>query len=175
MFKIVLPGGSFYDENLNRFIDLKDTPVSIEHSLLSISKWESIWHRSFFNDGPKDINEWRDYIRCMTITPNVNPLIYRLIPESLIQKVHAYCVSPMTATTINRQNKPVNKRKIITSEVVYYWMTQFNIPFECDKWHINRLLMLIDVCGEKANPPKKMSKKELAAHHRAVNAQRRPH
>lgn len=172
MFKTVLPGGSFYDEKRNLFIDLPDTPVTMEHSLLSISKWESIWLRSFFNDGPKTNEEWQDYIRCMTITPNVNPTLYKIIPPSLSRQIQAYCVAPMTATTINRKTKPKPYRKILTSEVVYYWMIQYCIPFECEKWHINRLMMLIEVCGEKANAQKE-TPAQARARTRELNAARR--
>ena len=175
MLKIVLPGGSIYNENDNSFTQIKPTPISIEHSLLSISKWESIWVRSFFNNGPSNVEEWKDYIRCMTINQNVDPRLYKMIPVDLIKKVQTYCMQSLTATTVNHR-KPegaASKKKITTSELVYYWMIQYGIPFECEKWHISRLLMLIDICAEKANPPKKKSQKELIAHHRAVNAARR--
>lgn len=173
MFKTVIPGGSYYDEVRNVFLDVPSTPIQLEHSLLSISRWESKWNRSYFNDGPKTEEEKLDYIKDMTITQNVNPLIYKVIPNSVKRQIELYCASPMTATTISRKAEKPHKRAVITSELVYFWMITYGIPFECEKWHLNRLMTLIEICSIKNTPPKKMSQKDLIAHHRAVNAQRR--
>lgn len=175
MLKITVPGGEFYDESRNRFVTVPKTNLQLEHSLVSISKWESIWRRSYFNSPPQTDKERRDYIRCMTMTQNVNPDVYDSISKKQMNQIFAYCESPMTATTVSAKPDPSKKRKIVTSELVYYWMIEYGVPFDpCEKWHINRLMMLLTVCSEKNKPQKKMSKAELAAHHRAVNAARRP-
>lgn len=174
MLRIRIPGGAFYDEDHNRFLDVPPTNIQLEHSLLSVRRWESKWNRSWFDDPPKTEQERIDYIRCMTITPNVDPNVFRVIPKDILSQIEAYKNSPMTATTFgkdNGQRKP--KQKFLTAEIVYWWMTEYNIPFECEKWHLNQLLTLIRVCSEKKNPPKKMTAREARDHHRAVNAQRR--
>lgn len=174
MLKIRVPGGAFYDEVNNKFIDIPPTVLQLENSLLSIRRWESKWNRSWFDDGPKNDKERMDYIRCMVVTPNVNPYVFEIMPDDVKRQIEAYKVSPMTATTFGKDNnlkKP--KQKFLTAEIVYWWMTEYNIPFECEKWHINQLLTLIRVCSEKKNPPKKMTPKEAREHHRAVNAKRR--
>lgn len=172
MFKVLIPGGDFFDEEKSIFITLPDTLLNLEHSLLSISRWESKWNRSYFNDGPKTDEELIDYIRCMTINQVSDQRIYKVIPNAIKRQINAYCNLPMTATTIHRRDKTPGKKEKITSEVVYYWMISFGIPFECEKWHINRLWTLIQVCSIKNNP-KKESSAEARARTRAVNAARR--
>lgn len=172
MFKTVIPGGSFFDERKNRFIEVERTPIQLEHSLLSISRWESKWNRSFFNDGPKTDEEQLDYIVCMTVNQNVNPMVYKVIPRNIRRQIQAYCSLPMTATTFGKEPPQKHSKKIITSEIIYYWMISYNIPFECEKWHINRLMTLIRVCSIKNNP-KKETKAEALKRTKATNAARR--
>lgn len=172
MLKLFIKGGEFYIESKNEFVIINPQPLQLEHSLISISKWESKWNRSFLHDGPKTEEEKISYIQDMTITQNVNPMVYKVLTEKQRSQIDAYCNSPMTATTINRRPQKPGKKQIVTSELIYYWMTAFNIPFECEKWHLNRLMTLIEICSIKSNPTKE-SKKEAAARHRAVNARRR--
>lgn len=172
MFKTVVPGGSFFDESKNIFIEVPRTPLQLEHSLLSVSRWESKWNRSFFDNGPKTDEEELDYIRCMTITTNVDPVVYKVIPRSIRRQIKAYCSAPMTATTFGKEPPARPSKKIITSEIVYYWMITYGIPFECEKWHLNRLMTLIRVCSIKNNP-KKETKADAIKRTRATNAARR--
>lgn len=162
-----------WDEENQMFIPPKTVKLQLEHSLISMQKWESKWHKPFFSKGEKTPEETIDYIKCMTLTQNVNTEIYDLLSESNIDDIQNYIANPMTATTFSDNNSGKSSREIVTSELVYYWMLTLNIPFECRKWHINQLLTLIRVCNVKNAPPKKRSKSDLINHHRAVNAARR--
>jgi hypothetical protein len=172
MLKITIPNIEKYDAVRNEFINSKECTIQLEHSLVSLSKWESKWRKPFLSKEPMTIEETMDYISCMTITQNVDPDIYKNITLENIKQVNEYIDAPMTATII-RQPKKVINHEVTTSEIIYYWMISFNIPFECQKWHLNRLLTLIDVCNIKNNPPKKMGRKELMSRNAALNAERR--
>lgn len=176
MLRITIPGGELWDEQNQEFITLKEQTLELEHSLLSISKWESKWHKSFLSGREKTEEEILDYVRCMTITRNVDPELYYHLSNENIRAINAYIDDPMTATVINELPDGNGKgcsREVITSELVYYWMIAFNIPVEFERWHISRLLTLIRVCEIKNTPPKKMSKKALAARNKAINDARR--
>lgn len=162
-----------YDEKNQMFIPAKTVKLQLEHSLISLHKWESKWHKPFFSKDEKSPEETIDYIKCMTLTQNVNPDIYEILSESNVVEIQDYIANPMTATTFSEKNSGKGSREIVTAELVYYWMLSLNIPFECRKWHINQLLTLIRVCNVKNEPPKKRSRSELINHHRAVNAARR--
>lgn len=170
MLIINIPDTEFYDEINNEFIYIKSQKLVLEHSLVSLSKWESKWKKPFFDKKPKTKEESIDYIRCMTIN-SVDPLVYKSITNRIMKMVNDYIEDPMTATTINQKNAP--SREIVTSELIYYWMVALSIPFECQKWHLNRLLTLINVCNIKNKPPKKMSKKDLISRNAKLNAARR--
>lgn len=178
MLQIVIPplASEVWNEEREEFeynvVD-KEYPLTLEHSLLSISKWESKWHKSFFLKKDKTAEETLHYIKCMTLNKNFPEELYaRLTPEN-IKEIDKYINDPMTATTFSNHLNKSPSRQIITSELVYYWMVSFNIPFECEKWHIARLLTLIRVCEAKNTPPKKMSQKERIAHYAAINAANR--
>lgn len=172
MLKIIVPGTEFYDEENNEFIYYNEQILQLEHSLVSISKWEAKWCKPFLSGDKKTPEEIIDYIRCMTITQNVNPEVYQRLTQRNFIEINDYIDSPMTATTFS-DNKRTGGREIVTSELIYYWMVTFNIPFECQKWHLNRLLTLIRVCNIKNNPPKKMSRTEILARNKALNEARR--
>lgn len=172
MLEITIPATEYYDENNNLFINTKEQKLRLEHSLVSLSKWESKWCKPFLTKDNKTVEESIDYIRCMTLTQNVDPLVYNAITNENIEEVANYIESPMTATTINNRDK-VSNREIVTAEIIYYWMIALHIPFECQKWHLNRLLTLINVCNIKNSPNKKMSKSEILARNRALNEARR--
>lgn len=172
MLKITIPARELYDEVKNEFIYTKEYHLQLEHSLVSLSKWESKWHKSFLDTKDKTVAETADYIRCMTLTQNVDPIAYNLLTDNIIDQVNEYINAPMTATTFNHENGPAS-RQIITSEIIYYWMIALNIPFECQKWHLNRLLTLINVCSIKNSPGKKMSKRDVMSRNRELNAARR--
>ena len=160
-------------ERNQRFIPVKEQKLRLEHSLVSLSKWESKWCKVFLSKEQKTIEETIDYIRCMTLTQNVDPLVYQCITNSHIDAVNAYIEAPMTASTVKEEKGgPINRQQI-TSELIYYWMTAYHIPFECQKWHLNRLLMLIRICNAENKPPKKRSKRDLYRHHAEVNAANR--
>lgn len=174
MLKITIPAcEEQYDEVHNLFLPAtKEQTLSLEHSLVSLSKWESKWHKPYLSKEPKTIEELIDYVRCMTLTQNVDPNVYTAITPQLLAKVSAYINESMTATTFPQNNKSPN-REIVTSEIIYYWMVSYNIPFECQKWHLSRLLTLINVCNVKNAPQKKMSRREVMSRNRALNAARR--
>lgn len=170
MLTIVIPKTELYDEVLNEFTIVKEQKLVLEHSLVSVSKWESKWHKPFFDRKDKTAEETLDYIRCMSIN-QVDPLVFQCLSPSAIAMINAYIEDPMTATTISE--KPKGNREIITAEIIYYWMVALNIPFECQKWHLNRLLTLINVCSIKSRPPKKMSSRDVLSRNASLNAARR--
>ena len=172
MLQLVVPDLETYDESKSEFIIKKGQILQVEHSLVSISKWESNWNKPFLSDKPKTIEETVDYIRCMTITQNVLSYIYGQITNDNINQVSKYIALPMTATWFNHEDNTPSK-EIITSEIIYYSMIAYNIPFECQKWHLNRLLTLIRVCKKKNDKPRKMSKAEIVNRNRELNNKRR--
>lgn len=172
MLQLNIPEVEYFDERTNEFIEVKAHTLLLEHSLLSISKWEAKWRKPFLGKEDKTQEETMDYIRCMTINRDVDPLVYRAISNEELVRIKEYINAPMTATWFNDRDKRPPSRKVITSELVYYWMVAQNIPFECEKWHFNRLMTLIRICGEKNQPPKKMGKmerKNLMAQRRAAS------
>ena len=172
MLKITIPEMEFYDEDNNEFITFNEQVLQLEHSLVSISKWESKWHIPFLDGKDKTLEQIIDYVRCMTITQNVKPEVYNRLTEDNLKAINDYIENPMTATTFSDINQRPS-REIITSEIIYYWMVSFNIPFECQKWHLNKLLTLIKVCNIKNSPPKKMSRQEILSRNRALNEARK--
>lgn len=172
MLIITIPESEYYDESNEEFIIYKEQVLQLEHSLVSISKWESKWCKPFLSRDDKPAEEIIDYVRCMTITQNVAPDVYYRLTENNLTEINKYIDSPMTATTFHDDSRGGN-RDIITSEIIYYWMVTFNIPFECQKWHLNRLLTLIRVCNIKSNPPKKMSKNEILRRNKELNEARK--
>lgn len=174
MLKIVVPVQKYWDSKREIFFNYPEKPISLqlEHSLVSISKWESKWNKPFLHKvNERTPEEMKDYIRCMTLTQNVDPNVYMFLSDDIIKEVTAYINAPMTATTFSQREKP--SREIITSELIYYWMVSFQIPFTCEKWHFNRLMTLIKVCSIKNGPQKKMSPNEIRARNRALNNSRR--
>ena len=162
-----------WDEVKEEFVEAKTQTLQLEHSLVSLSKWESNWKKPFYSKEKMSDEETLDYIKCMTLTKNVDPSVYDHLTTKNIKEVIDYIGDPMTATTFSKNDKnPVN-REVITSELIYYWMIASNIPFECQKWHLNRLITLIRVCGIKSTPPKKRSMRDIMSRNAALNAARR--
>lgn len=172
MLEITIPGIELYDESTNEFIYYEDEKVQLEHSLVSISKWEANWCKPFLSGKDKSPEEVLDYIRCMTVTEGITDDVYSRLTQENLSMINEYIGKPMTATTFSNENNK-GGREIITSEIIYYWMISFNIPFECQHWHLNRLLTLVKVCNVKNNPPKKMSKSEVLSRNKALNDARR--
>ena len=169
---ITIPGREFYDEANNEFIYTKPVTLTLEHSLLSISKWESKWHKPYLSRDKKTKEEFEDYVRCMCISQVSDPMVFSSLPLSITNKILSYIEDPMTATTFSDKGTP--SREVVTSELIYYWMSAASIPFEpCQKWHLNRLLTLIHIASIKNQPPKKMSKGKLMKRNSALNAARR--
>lgn len=172
MLQITIPDTELYDEAKNEFINVKGATLQLEHSLISISKWESKWEKPFLSDKEKSLDEVRDYICCMTIN-NVDHSVYSILRESDIRRITEYINAKRSATWFNEEHQQRGKREVVTSELIYYWMVAFNIPFECQKWHLNRLLTLIRICSIKSQPPKKRSRREVLSSNAALNAMRR--
>lgn len=173
MLKVYVPESEQFNSETNEFYTIKEQTLMLEHSLLSISKWESKWGKPFISNKPKSVQETIDYIKCMTINKNVDPLIYNNMSTKTIQEVNSYIEAPMTATWFSKEASGKPSGEAITSELIYYWMVAHGIPFECEKWHLNRLLTLIKVCNLKNQPEKKMSKSAILAQNRALNEARR--
>ena len=172
MLRITIPGLEYYDEEKNEFTYYDEHTIDLEHSLVSISKWEAKWCKPFLTNADKSALEVIDYVRCMTVNEELPLDTYTRLTEDNLKAINEYIGSPMTATTFAAERNS-GGREIITSEIIYYWMVSFNIPFECQYWHLNRLLTLIKVCNVKNNPPKKMSKQEILARNRALNEARK--
>ncbi len=173
MLTITIPESEQYDPVRNEFFTIKKQNLVLEHSLLSISKWESKWHKPYLSKDDKTEEELLDYIRCMTISQGVDPIAYYVLSPKDLKAIFDYIGDPMTATTIAKRKSSIS-REIITSEIIYYWMVTLNIPFDpCQKWHLNRLLTFIEVVSIKNQPAKKMSKRELAQRNSSLNAARR--
>ena len=173
MLKITIPEREIWNEKTEKFERIKECTLQLEHSLVSLSKWESKWHKPFLNNKKPTAEEILDYIKCMTITQNVNEKAYEYLTEENIKEIVNYIDDPMTATSISEEKKG-GRGRIITSELIYYWMTAYNINIPvCQKWHLNRLLTLIRVCNIKNTPPKKMSRSEIINRNAALNAARR--
>lgn len=172
MLKLPIEGREYYDENLNKFITVKSQVLVLEHSLLSISKWEAKWKKSFLSNKQRTLEESLDYIRCMTIN-QVDPSVYYGITNAHMEKVNEYINDTQSATTFSKNPSDRPSREVITSELIYYWMVALQIPFECEKWHLNRLLTLIRICNIKNAPPKSMSKNAILSSNAALNKARR--
>lgn len=179
MLQITIPAKEFseyWDELKQEFVysnPMKEQKLQLEHSLVSISKWESKWCKSFIYTRDKTDEEILDYVKCMTLTPNVDPNVYNNLTIDNLEQINNYINAPMTATHFSEDQSGKKNSEKVTSELIYYWMIALNIPFECQKWHINRLLTLIRVCNIKNQPPKKRSRKEIMSRNAALNAARR--
>ena len=173
MLRITIPAVEQWDERKQEFVTTKEQTLQLEHSLVSLSKWESKWCKPFLSKQEKTFEETLDYIKCMTITQNVDPEVYNYLTNKNIEEINKYIEAPMTATYFLDDKTANPSREQITAELIYYWMIALNIPFECQKWHLNRLLTLIKVCNIKNQPPKKRSKKEIMSRNAALNAARR--
>ena len=173
MLQITVPAVELYDEKNEEFIYAKERTLQLEHSLVSLSKWESKWCKPFISKTNKTDEEVKDYVKCMTITQNVEPDVYDRLTPSNYDEIEKYINAPMTATTFKEGRGGKKNTGIITNEIIYFWMVSLNIPKECEKWHLNRLLTLIRVCNEKNAPSKKMSKSDIMKQNAALNAARR--
>ena len=173
MLRLVIPEVELWDEVKQEFVYSKEQTLELEHSLVSLSKWESKWNKAFLSNRDKTEEEILDYIKCMTLTPDVPPITYSFLSRNDFAKINDYIVAPMTATVFSDDKTSKSSRETVTAELIYYWMIALNIPFECQYWHLNRLLTLVKVCNIKNAPPKKRSRREIMSRNAALNAARR--
>ena len=174
MLEIIVPGREDWDERTNEFVYEKPTLLRLEHSLLSLSKWESKWHKPWLDTRkPKTREEMLDYIRCMTVTQGVDPKVYTRLTRQNMADIKTYMEDPMSATWFNDKKKGRGRGRVQTAELFYCAMASYGIPFSCEKCNLNRLLTLLRVCGEENSPKQKMTKREEMMQRDALNNARR--
>lgn len=173
MLKLIIVGTEFYDEETETFETVGDIELELEHSLISLSKWESKHQVPFLTQSAKTPEEIFSYIEAMILTPNFPGGIARRFNHKNLEEINAYIDSKESATTFGKMPERRGRGETITSELIYYWMVAFNIPFECERWHLNRLFALIRICNIKSEKPKKMSRNEIVQRNRELNEQRK--
>lgn len=177
MLELTVPGYEYFDDRTNRFGYTQTTVLQLEHSLESLARWEEKWHIPFLGKDEKTMEQCIDYVRCMTLTPNVDPLVYKGLTNDNFEVINRYIDDPMTATTFREdRTKRPSRQEIVTAEVIYYWMVSLEIPFECAKWHLNKLITLVRVCEAKNAPAGKKGrtpKQDMLSQRAALNQARR--
>ena len=173
MLKVTILGEEYFNESSETLEYYGNIELDLEHSLVSVSKWESKFEKPFLDVKQKTEEEIRWYFYFMTLTPGVEFDIFFRMSQDNLNAITAYIESKATATTFGELPKTPGRGERITAELIYYWMVAYNIPFECQHWHLNRLFALIRICNIKNNPGKKMSKNEIAARNRELNEKRR--
>lgn len=173
MLTILVKGNEFFNEETEEFESYGDVVLNLEHSLVSLSKWESKFEKPFLEPGQKTPYEILEYVRCMILTADFPEDVLNRLSSGNIEQINSYIESKQSATTFGEMPSKKVKGETITSELIYYWMVAFNIPFECETWHLNRLFSLVRICNLKNSKPKKMSKHEIATRNRELNAKRR--
>ncbi len=173
MLIIRVAGVESFDDKMQEFVEEGGTLLELEHSLVSLSKWESIFEKPFLGKEEKTPEEVLAYVKAMTLTQNVPAEIYHQLSEKNFEQINAYIEAKTSATWFADQPGAPQSREVITSELIYYWMVVFQIPFECQHWHLNRLFTLIRICNIKQSKPKKMSRAEMADRNRRLNEERK--
>lgn len=173
MLRLKIAPTEMWDERKQEFVQTGERELMLEHSLVSLAKWESKWQKPFLDQKPKTGDEMLDYVRCMTITQNVSPETYSRLTTGNMAEIEQYISRPMIATTFSAEQHGNRNGEKTTAELIYYWMVTLSIPFECEKWHLNRLLALIRVCNLKNQPARKKSQRAILQENRALNAARR--
>ncbi len=170
MLRIKILGEEYWDEEAEQFRYPNAQTIELEHSLVSLSEWESKWNKPFLSKKEKTNEEILDYIKCMTLTPDVDEETYRYLSSKNYMEIDKYISASMTATTFADKGQNKGKQETITAEIIYHWMMSLNIDMACENWHLNRLITLIRVCSLKNTPPKKMSQNDIYARNAALNA-----
>lgn len=173
MLKLIISGDEFFNEETSEFETVGDVELELEHSLISLSKWESKYQKPFLSSTDKTREEILGYIEAMILTPIYPEDLFSRFTQKNYAEINEYIESKESATTFGHMPERKGRGEVITSELIYYWMVAFNIPFECERWHLNRLFALVRICNLKNQKPKKMSRSEIAARNRELNAQRR--
>jgi hypothetical protein len=172
MLKIIVGGTDMFDDSSQQFIKQGGTTLELEHSLVSLSKWESEFEKPFLGRTEKTVDEILAYIKAMVLN-KVPEGIFSELSEENFSEINNYIEAKMTATWFHEAPGAPASRDVITAELIYYWMITFQIPLECERWHLNRLFTLIRVCNIKQAKPKKMSRSEIAARNRELNTRRK--
>lgn len=173
MLRITIPAVEQWDDEKMEFLSSEETTLELEHSLVSLSKWESRWQKPFYSKTERTMDEVIDYVKCMTLNDSVGDDVYRCLTSDNVNQISAYIENPMTATTFSDKDSKKGRNEQITAEIIYYWMVSLQIPMECENWHLNRLITLIRVCSIKNAPQQKMSQREIMNRNRSLNAARR--
>ena len=173
MLRLTIAEEEFYNESKDEFFTLPELQLDLEHSLLSVSKWESEFEKPFLSTADRSSEEVLRYAYYMITTPEISPEVISRLTNQDLKKINDYIEKKNTATTFSDTKKHGGRTETITAELVYYWMVAFQIPIECEAWNLNRLFALIRICNMKNQPQKKMSRHEIAQRNRELNAQRR--
>src|SRR5215203_1320998 len=173
MLRILVRGEEFFNEEDETFISVGDVTLDLEHSLISLSKWESIHQKPFLGVEKKTSEEILSYVKAMVLNDVDFDALVPLFSQENFNDINSYIESKQSATTFGVMPERPGRGEVITSELIYYWMVAFNVPFECETWHLNRLFALIRICNIKNSKPRRMSKHELASRNRDLNMQRR--
>ena len=173
MLQITIPGEELYDEDAQEFIEVGAVTLRLEHSLVSLSKWESKFEKPFISKNDKTPEEMIEYVHMMCLDPDFPREKLQELSQKNVEDIVKYIESKQSATWFNDNPTARPNREVITSEIIYFWMVTLRIPFECQDWHLNRLLTLIRVCNEKTQKPTKQNKQTSAQQRRDLNAQRR--
>jgi len=173
MLIVSIPELEGFDEETGTFVSMPGGKLHLEHNLIALSKWESITHKHLIGNENLTAEEMLLYVKCMITDEEYNPELLNRLPASEVERISAYMADSMTATTISGSGNESGSGEYTSSELIYYWMIACQIPFECENWHLNRLLTLIRVCNEKNQPDKKMSQSEIMQRNRDLNRARR--
>lgn len=173
MLILAVPGREVYNEETNEFLQVPDAELHLEHSLLSVFRWEAIWKKPFLDrNKKKTTEELISYVECMCLDKKVNSAVFYNLGKEHWDAIAKYIDDEQTATWFSKSSGASN-RETLTAELIYYYMTAYNIPFECQKWHLSRLLVLLRICGIKNSPEKKMSTSNILSQNAKLNAARR--
>jgi hypothetical protein len=173
MLTLHVAGVESFDDNSQEFTSQGEVVLELEHSLVSLSKWESVHEKPFLGKEAKTPQEIISYVRCMTLSDDIAPEVFDQLNIKHFDEISEYIDAKRSATWFSDQPGTPKSREVITSELIYYWMTVFNIPFECERWHLNRLFTLIRICNIKQSKPEKMSRADMAQRNREMNAMRK--